>query len=147
MSSGGRPSRAGSGPRTSYARTAPGTGSVAGTGGPTTTECPPLAGDGGLAVPIGCRVQASPSQHCKIEPIVASVEKTGRAIVAHEASGFLGLGAEIAATVTERAFYSLEAPVLRVTGFDIPFPPARLEKLHLPDADRVLDAVDRAFAY
>ena len=81
------------------------------------------------------------------QPIVASVEKTGRAIVAHEASGFLGLGAEIAATVTERAFYSLEAPVLRVTGFDIPFPPARLEKLHLPDADRVLDAVDRAFAY
>jgi 2-oxoisovalerate dehydrogenase E1 component beta subunit len=81
------------------------------------------------------------------EPIVASVEKTGRAVVAHEASGFLGLGAEIAAQVTERAFYSLEAPVLRVAGFDIPFPPARLEKLHLPDADRVLEAVDRAFAY
>jgi 2-oxoisovalerate dehydrogenase E1 component beta subunit len=81
------------------------------------------------------------------EPIVASVEKTGRAIVAHEASGFLGIGAEIAAQVTERAFYSLEAPVLRVTGFDIPFPPARLEKLHLPDADRVLEAVDRSFGY
>ncbi|MBW4041255.1 MAG: alpha-ketoacid dehydrogenase subunit beta [Acidobacteria bacterium] len=80
-------------------------------------------------------------------PLVASVEKTGRAIVAHEASGFLGLGSEIAAQLTERAFYSLEAPVLRVTGFDIPFPPARLEKLHLPDADRVLEAVDRAFAY
>jgi 2-oxoisovalerate dehydrogenase E1 component beta subunit len=81
------------------------------------------------------------------DPIVASVEKTGRAVVAHEASGFLGMGAEIAAQVTERAFYALEAPVLRVTGFDIPFPAARLEKLHLPDADRVLDAVDRAFAY
>ena len=80
-------------------------------------------------------------------PILASVEKTGRAVVAHEASGFLGLGAEIAATITERAFYSLEAPVLRVGGFDIPFPPAKLEKLHLPDADRVLEAVDRAFAY
>ena len=80
-------------------------------------------------------------------PIVASVEKTGRAVVAHEASGFLGLGAEIAATLTERAFYSLEAPVLRVAGFDVPFPPARLEKLHLPDADRVLEAVDRAMAY
>jgi 2-oxoisovalerate dehydrogenase E1 component beta subunit len=80
-------------------------------------------------------------------PLVASVEKTGRAVVAHEASGFLGLGSEIAAQLTERAFYSLEAPVLRVTGFDIPFPPARLEKLHLPDADRVLEAVDRAFAY
>jgi pyruvate dehydrogenase E1 component beta subunit len=81
------------------------------------------------------------------EPLVASVEKTGRAVVAHEASQFLGLGAEIAATLTERAFYSLEAPVLRVAGFDIPFPPARLEKLHLPDADRVLEAVDRVFAY
>jgi 2-oxoisovalerate dehydrogenase E1 component beta subunit len=81
------------------------------------------------------------------DPIVASVEKTGRAIVAHEASGFLGMGAEIAAQLAERAFYSLEAPVLRVTGFDIPFPAARLEKLHLPDADRVLEAVDRAFAY
>ena len=81
------------------------------------------------------------------EPIVASVEKTGRAVVAHEASGFLGLGAEIAAQVTERTFYSLEAPVLRVAGFDIPFPPARLEKLHLPDADRVLEAVDRTFSY
>jgi 2-oxoisovalerate dehydrogenase E1 component beta subunit len=81
------------------------------------------------------------------DPIAASVEKTGRAVVAHEASGFLGLGAEIAAQLTERAFYSLEAPVLRVTGFDIPFPPARLEKLHLPDADRVLEAVDRVFAY
>jgi 2-oxoisovalerate dehydrogenase E1 component beta subunit len=81
------------------------------------------------------------------DPIVASVEKTGRAVVAHEASGFLGMGAEIAARVTERAFYSLEAPVLRVTGFDIPFPAARLEKLHLPDADRVLEAVDRSFGY
>jgi pyruvate dehydrogenase E1 component beta subunit len=81
------------------------------------------------------------------DPVVASVEKTGRAIVAHEAPGFLGMGAEIAAGLTERAFYSLEAPVLRVTGFDVPFPPAKLEKLYLPDADRVLEAVDRALAY
>jgi pyruvate dehydrogenase E1 component beta subunit len=80
-------------------------------------------------------------------PLVASVEKTGRAVVAHEASGFLGMGAEIAATLTERTYYALEAPVLRVGGFDVPFPPARLEKLHLPDADRVLEAVDRALAY
>jgi pyruvate dehydrogenase E1 component beta subunit len=80
-------------------------------------------------------------------PIVASVEKTGRAVVAHEAPGFLGLGGEIAATVTERAFYSLEAPVLRVAAFDVPFPPAKLEAQYLPDADRVLEAVDRALAY
>ena len=80
-------------------------------------------------------------------PVVASVEKTGRAVVAHEAPGFLGMGAEIAAGISERAFYSLEAPVLRVAGFDAPYPPAKLEKLYLPDADRVLDAVDRTLAY
>ena len=81
------------------------------------------------------------------DPIVASVEKTGRAVVAHEAPGFLGIGGEIAATVAERAFYSLEAPVLRVASFDVPFPPAKLETQYLPDADRVLEAVDRALAY
>jgi pyruvate dehydrogenase E1 component beta subunit len=81
------------------------------------------------------------------DPIVGSVEKTGRAIVAHEAPGFLGIGGEIAATVAERAFYSLEAPVLRVASFDVPFPPAKLETQYLPDADRVLEAVDRALAY
>ncbi len=81
------------------------------------------------------------------EPLVASVEKTGRAIVAHEAPGFGGIGGEIAATIAERAYYSLEAPVLRVTAFDVPFPPAKLESLYLPDADRVLEAVDRALSY
>ncbi len=82
-----------------------------------------------------------------IEPIVASVSKTGRAIVAQEAPQHASLGSEIAATITERCFYSLEAPVLRVSGFDTPFPPAALEDVYLPDADRVLDAVDRALAY
>jgi len=81
------------------------------------------------------------------DPIVASVQKTGRLVVASEAPGFVSVSSEIAATVTERAFYSLEAPVLRVTGFDAPFPPAKLEGLYLPDADRVLEAVDRAMAY
>ena len=80
-------------------------------------------------------------------PILASVQKTGRLVVAQEAPGFVSVGSEIAATVTERAFYSLEAPVLRVTGFDTPFPPAKLETHYLPDADRVLEAVDRALAY
>ena len=80
-------------------------------------------------------------------PIIASVQKTGRLVVASEAPGFGSLSSEIAATVTERAFYSLEAPVLRVSGFDAPFPPAKLEALYLPDADRVLDAVDRVMAY
>jgi len=81
------------------------------------------------------------------DPIVASVQKTGRLVVAHEAPGFVSVGSEIAATVTERAFYSLEAPVLRVAGFDTPFPPAKLETAYLPDADRILEAVDRAMAY
>jgi len=80
-------------------------------------------------------------------PIIASVQKTGRLVIAQEAPGFVSVGSEIAATITERAFYSLEAPVLRVAGFDTPFPPAKLEAVYLPDADRVLEAVDRALAY
>lgn len=81
------------------------------------------------------------------DPIVESVRATGRMVYAQEAPGFTSLGSEIAATVTERAFYSLEAPVLRVSGFDVPFPPAKLEGVYLPDAERVLEAVDRALAY
>ncbi|TQL46582.1 pyruvate dehydrogenase E1 component beta subunit [Homoserinimonas aerilata] len=81
------------------------------------------------------------------DPIVESVRKTGRLVIASEAPGFVGIPSEIAATVTERAFYSLEAPVLRVSSFDAPFPPAKLETTYLPDADRVLEAVDRALAY
>ena len=82
-----------------------------------------------------------------METVVQSVERTGRLVVVHEASANGGLGAEVAARVTERCFYSLEAPVLRVTGFDVPYPPSRLEEHFLPDLDRVLDAVDRAMAY
>jgi len=80
-------------------------------------------------------------------PILESVRKTGRLVVASEAPGFVSVSSEIAATVTEHAFYSLEAPVLRVSSFDTPFPPAKLETVYLPDADRVLEAVDRAMAY
>ena len=82
-----------------------------------------------------------------METVVASVERTGRLVVVHEASASVGLGAEIAARVTERCFYALEAPVLRVTGYDTPYPASRLEEHFLPDLDRVLDAVDRAMAY
>jgi len=80
-------------------------------------------------------------------PILESVRKTGRLVVAQEAHGFVSVGSEIAATVTEKSFYSLQAPVLRVSGFDAPFPPAKLEGVFLPDADRVLEAVDRVLAY
>ena len=80
-------------------------------------------------------------------PLLASVQKTGRLVVAQEAPGHASVGSEVAATIAERAFYSLQAPVLRVSGFDTPFPPAKLEAAYLPDADRVLEAVDRALAY
>ncbi|WP_410810505.1 alpha-ketoacid dehydrogenase subunit beta [Micromonospora sp. 067-2] len=76
-----------------------------------------------------------------------SVKRTGRAVVVHEAPSNIGLGAELAARITEECFYSLESPVLRVTGFDIPYPAARVEEEFLPDLDRVLDAVDRSFGW
>jgi pyruvate dehydrogenase E1 component beta subunit len=81
------------------------------------------------------------------DPILASVQKTGRLVVAQEAPGNVSVGSEVAATIAERAFYSLEAPVLRVSGYDTPFPPAKLEGVYLPDADRILEAVDRSLAY
>ncbi|MEU8419890.1 alpha-ketoacid dehydrogenase subunit beta [Micromonospora sp. NPDC048835] len=76
-----------------------------------------------------------------------SVKRTGRAVVVHEAPSNIGLGAELAARITEECFYSLESPVLRVTGFDTPYPAARVEEEYLPDLDRVLDAVDRTFGW
>src|SRR6266566_2736765 len=79
--------------------------------------------------------------------IFASARRTGRCVVVHEAPVTGGIGAEIAARVTEACFYQLEAPVLRVGGFSTPYPPSRLEDHYLPDLDRVLDAVDRTFAY
>jgi pyruvate dehydrogenase E1 component beta subunit len=82
-----------------------------------------------------------------METISASVRRTGRCVVAHEAPVYGGLGAEIAARVTEQCFYHLEAPVLRVGGFATPYPPSRLEDHYLPDLDRILDAVDRTFGY
>jgi 2-oxoisovalerate dehydrogenase E1 component beta subunit len=80
-------------------------------------------------------------------PVYESVRRTGRLVVVHEAPSNGGMGAEIAARVTEHCFYSLESPVLRVTGFDTPYPAARVEEEYLPDLDRVLDAVDRTFGW
>ncbi|GAA2840311.1 pyruvate dehydrogenase E1 component beta subunit [Leucobacter komagatae] len=80
-------------------------------------------------------------------PIIESVRKTGRVVVAQEAPENASVGSEIAATLSERCFLSLEAPVLRVSGYDTPFPPAGNESHYLPDADRVLEAVDRALNY
>jgi pyruvate dehydrogenase E1 component beta subunit len=81
------------------------------------------------------------------DTVVDSVRRTGHAVVVHEASVFAGFGAEVAARVSERAFYSLEAPVLRVGGFDIPYPAAKLEEYFLPDVDRILDAVERSLGF
>ncbi|KHK95287.1 2-oxoisovalerate dehydrogenase [Microbacterium mangrovi] len=75
--------------------------------------------------------------------VTASVRKTGRVVVTHEAAREAGLGAELIASVTERCFNFLESAPVRVTGWDIPYPPAKLEKHHVPDLDRILDAVDR----
>ena len=80
-------------------------------------------------------------------PVHESVRRTGRAVVIHEAHVNLGMGSEVASRVTEECFYSLEAPVLRVGGFDTPYPPSRVEEDFLPDLERLLDAVDRSLAF
>jgi pyruvate dehydrogenase E1 component beta subunit len=77
------------------------------------------------------------------ETVAASVRKTGRAVVVHEAQGFGGYGAEVAARLTEQCFHHLAAPILRVTGFDVPYPAPKLEEHHLPSVDRILDAIAR----
>jgi len=81
------------------------------------------------------------------DTVTASTKKTGRLVIAHEAPTFGGLGGEIAARVTERAFYELQAPVLRVGGFHMPYPPSKVEANYLPDIDRLLEALDRSFAH
>ena len=82
-----------------------------------------------------------------LQAIYDSVRKTRRAVVVHAAPYSLGPGSEIAARVTEECFYHLEAPVLRVAGYDTPYPPSRMEEEYLPDLDRVLDGVDRVMGY
>ncbi|RZU67006.1 pyruvate dehydrogenase E1 component beta subunit [Microterricola gilva] len=107
-------------------------------------EAAELAAEEGTSIEVIDLRSISPIDY---GPILESVAKTTRLVVAQEASGFVSVGSEIAATVMERAFYLLEAPVLRVSGFDMPFPPAAVETHFLPSADRVLEAVDRALAY
>ncbi|WP_138443741.1 alpha-ketoacid dehydrogenase subunit beta [Sinomonas susongensis] len=99
------------------------------------------ASDEGISVEAIDLRSLSPIDYATLE---ASVRKTGRLVVAHEASQTAGLGAEIAASITERCFYFLEHAPVRVTGFDVPYPHSKLEFDHLPDLDRILDGVDRA---
>lgn len=82
-----------------------------------------------------------------VPTVAASVAKTGRLIIAHEAPTFGGMGGELAAAITERCFYSLQAPVLRVGGYYMPYPVAAVEQEYVPDIDRMLESLDRAFEY
>ncbi|WP_413250519.1 alpha-ketoacid dehydrogenase subunit beta [Sinomonas flava] len=99
------------------------------------------ASDEGVSVEVIDLRSLSPVDYPTLE---ASVRRTGRLVVAHEAGESGGLGAEIAASITERCFYHLEHAPVRVTGFDIPYPYSKIEHHHLPDLDRILDGVDRA---
>ncbi|KRD06660.1 2-oxoisovalerate dehydrogenase [Mycobacterium sp. Root265] len=81
------------------------------------------------------------------DTVAESVRRTGHCVVMHEGARTLGFGAELAARISEELFYDLEAPVLRATGFDTPYPPARLEKIWLPGVDRLLDCVERSLAH
>jgi pyruvate dehydrogenase E1 component beta subunit len=110
----------------------------------TCVEASVAAGEDGRSVEVVDVRSLSPLD---METIAASVAKTGRCVVAHEAPVYAGLGGEIAARVTEQCFYHLEAPVLRVGGFATPYPPSRLEDHYLPDLDRILDGVDRTFGF
>jgi 2-oxoisovalerate dehydrogenase E1 component beta subunit len=106
---------------------------------PTALEAAAVAGDEGRSVEVIDLRSLSPFDD---QTVTASVRRTGRALVVHEASRFCGYGAEVAARVSEQCFHYLEAPVLRVAGLDIPYPPPHLERYHLPSADRILDAID-----
>jgi 2-oxoisovalerate dehydrogenase E1 component beta subunit len=106
----------------------------------TALEAARLAGEEGTSMEVIDLRSLSPIDFDTVE---ASVRRTGRLVVAHEAPVFGGLGAEIAARVSERCFYHLEAPVRRVGGFATPYPPSRAEHHFLPDADRILHEVDR----
>ncbi|HEY3957734.1 MAG TPA: alpha-ketoacid dehydrogenase subunit beta [Streptosporangiaceae bacterium] len=110
----------------------------------TCVEAAVAAGNEGRGIEVIDLRSVSPLD---METICGSVRRTGRCVVAHEAAVSGGLGAEIAARITEECFYQLESPVLRVGGFATPYPPSKLEEYYLPDLDRILDAVDRTFAF
>lgn len=106
----------------------------------TALQAADAAEDEGVSIEVIDLRSLSPIDY---DSVAASVRKTGRVVVAHEASREAGVAAEVIASITERCFEYLESAPLRVTGHDIPYPPAKLEKYHLPDLDRLLDAVDR----
>ncbi|MGR0158279.1 alpha-ketoacid dehydrogenase subunit beta [Paenarthrobacter nitroguajacolicus] len=99
------------------------------------------AADEGISVEVIDLRSLAPVDYPVVE---ASVRRTGRLVITHEAGQSGGLGAEIAASITERCFHYLESAPVRITGFDVPYPYSKLEMHHLPDLDRILDGVDRA---
>jgi len=107
----------------------------------TARDAASAAADEGISIEVIDLRSLAPVDY---DTVVASVRKTGRLVVTHEAGQSGGLGAEVAASITERCFYYLEAAPVRVTGFDIPYPYSKLEMHHLPGLDRILDGVDRA---
>ncbi|WP_299165380.1 alpha-ketoacid dehydrogenase subunit beta [uncultured Arthrobacter sp.] len=107
---------------------------------PTARDAAIAASDDGVSVEVIDLRSLAPIDFATVEK---SVRKTGRLVITHEAAQSGGLGAEIAASITERCFYHLEHAPVRVTGFDIPYPYSKLEFHHLPDLDRILDGVDR----
>ena len=111
---------------------------------PTALQAAEIAASEGISIEVVDLRSMSPIDFATI---INSVKKTGRLLVASEASTSFSVSAEIAAKVAELAFYHLEAPVIRVGSFDVPYPPAKLEELFLPDADRILEAVDRSLNY
>jgi pyruvate dehydrogenase E1 component beta subunit len=111
---------------------------------PTALQAAEIAASEGISIEVVDLRSLSPIDFATI---INSVKKTGRLVVASEASTSFSVAAEIAAKVAELAFYHLEAPAIRVGSFDVPYPPAKLEELFLPDADRILEAVDRSLSY
>ncbi|ADX72547.1 pyruvate/2-oxoglutarate dehydrogenase complex, dehydrogenase component beta subunit [Pseudarthrobacter phenanthrenivorans Sphe3] len=107
----------------------------------TAQDAAAAASDEGISIEVIDLRSLAPVDY---DAVVASVRKTGRLVITHEAGQSGGLGAEVAASITERCFYYLEAAPVRVTGFDIPYPYSKLEMHHLPGLDRILDGVDRA---
>jgi 2-oxoisovalerate dehydrogenase E1 component beta subunit len=106
----------------------------------TALDAAAAAADDGISLEVIDLRSLSPIDLTTVEE---SVKRTGRLVIAHEAQSTGGIGAELAASITDRCFFHLEAPPVRITGFDVPYPPARMEEHFLPDLDRILDGVDR----
>jgi 2-oxoisovalerate dehydrogenase E1 component beta subunit len=107
----------------------------------TARDAATAAADEGISIEVIDLRSLAPVDYAAVE---ASVRKTGRLVITHEAGQSGGVGAEVAASITERCFYHLEAAPVRVTGFDVPYPYSKVEMHHLPGLDRILDGVDRA---